>query len=189
MTDFSQPLQSRVAENNQIHSYALLRIAITDPDPELHELYMNHVKNHNESVLTSVFPNSGFDVFIPNDVTFVGEEIASKFVSHKIKAEMLYIALEQPLWSAYYMYPRSSMSKTPLVLANHTGIIDSGYRGEIISALRNLSPVEYQLQKHTRLTQICHPSLCPILVEIVDETALSTTERGTNGFGSTGIVG
>lgn len=189
MTEFSQSLQSRVMENNQIHSYAILRIFIANTTPELYELYSIHVKNHNESVLTSAFPNSGFDIFVPDDVAFAGQDITSKFVSHKIKAEMLYIVPDKTSYSAYYMYPRSSMSKTPLMLANHTGIIDSGYRGELISALRNLSSSDYQLQKHTRLTQICHPSLCPILVEIVDESMLSTTERGAGGFGSTGIVG
>ena len=34
----------------------------------------------------------------------------------------------------YYLYPRSSISKTPLILANSVGIIDSGYRGNIKAA-------------------------------------------------------
>jgi dUTP pyrophosphatase len=178
---------------NKSTPYALLRIAINQSEnPELYDLYTIHVKNHNETTLTVVFPNSGFDLFIPEDVNFVGQDSTAKFVSLKVKAEMMYVtdsSTHSPQYSAYYMYPRSSMSKTPLLLANHTGIVDSGYRGEIIAALRNLSPNEYMLQGRTRLTQICHPSLCPILVEIVDENLLSTTERGSNGFGSTGIVG
>ena len=84
------------------------------------------------------------------------------------------------------MFPRSSISKTPLMLANHTGIIDAGYRGSLIGAFRNVSGEDFQVEKHTRLLQVCHPSLCPIIVELVDESELSTTARGEGGFGSTG---
>jgi len=78
------------------------------------------------------------------------------------------------------------MSKTPLMLANHTGIIDSGYRGELIAALRNLSGSPYELVQETRLTQVCLPSLEAFTVEIVDQDNLSSTARGAGGFGSTG---
>ena len=38
---------------------------------------------------------------------------------------------------AYQIYPRSSLSKYPIMLANHVGIIDSGYRGNLIVAFRS----------------------------------------------------
>ena len=88
--------------------------------------------------------------------------------------------------AGYYSYPRSSISKTPLMLANSVGIIDSGYRGEIIGAFRNLSSSNYTIEKHSRLLQICAPDLRPIHVELVDEPFFNTTERGSGGFGSTG---
>jgi dUTP pyrophosphatase len=71
------------------------------------------------------------------------------------------------------------------MLANHTGIIDSGYRGALIGAFRNMGD-EYVVEKHTRLLQVCHPSLCPIYVVLTNENELSSTERGEGGFGSTG---
>ena len=86
----------------------------------------------------------------------------------------------------YYMYPRSSISKTPLMLANHVGIIDSGYRGNLIGAFRCLDSNPYTIEKHTRLLQVTHPSLCPIYVDMVNESELSNTTRGSGGFGSTG---
>ena len=92
--------------------------------------------------------------------------------------------------SAYYVYPRSSLSKTPLMLSNHTGIIDSGYRGNIKAAFRYLpfsDATSFSTEKHQRLLQICHPSLCKVYVKLVDFSTLSTTERGQGGFGSTGI--
>ena len=45
--------------------------------------------------------------------------------------------------TAYYLYPRSSMgSKTPLRLSNSVGIIDAGYRGNIIGVVDNISDRE-----------------------------------------------
>ena len=72
------------------------------------------------------------------------------------------------------------------MLANHTGIIDSGYRGNLKGAFRSLM-IDYNVVKNTRLLQICHPSLYPIYVIVVNETELSTSERGCGGFGSTGV--
>ena len=76
------------------------------------------------------------------------------------------------------------------MLANHTGVIDSGYRGNLIGAFRALHLPEnnkYTVKQDTRLLQLCHPSLLPFYVIIVDEDKLSTSERGSGGFGSTGI--
>jgi len=74
------------------------------------------------------------------------------------------------------------------MLANSVGIIDSGYRGPIIGAFRNISckPEPYVVEKYSRLLQICAPDLRPIMVELVGENFFETTERGDGGFGSTG---
>jgi dUTPase len=101
----------------------------------------------------------------------------------------------------YYLYPRSSISKTRMRLANSVGIIDSGYRGDIIAAVdtigifgssdiwhiwkETLSPIK----KYDRYFQICSPNLSPFLVHIVEtESELGEpTARGAGGFGSTGL--
>ena len=59
----------------------------------------------------------------------------------------------------YYTYARSSISKTPLLLANNVGIIDSGYRGNLIAMFRNLESDDYTIAKQTRMIQICHSTL------------------------------
>ena len=74
------------------------------------------------------------------------------------------------------------------MLANHVGIIDSGYRGNLIGAFRSFQTNKnYVVDKFTRLLQLCHPSLCPIYVILVEESDLVDTERGSGGFGSTGV--
>lgn len=183
--------------------YAILKLYV-DGDDELKDLYKSHIQKHNDSIITSEYPNSGFDLFFPNDTVF-GGKIDSLMANMKVKAEMRHCNTKHNISkpSPFLLHPRSSISKTPLMLANHTGIIDAGYRGWIIGAFRNLNGCNsigkdcccgkdnsYTVEKHTRLLQICHPSLCPIYVEMVDkEEDLSTTERGEGGFGSTGITG
>jgi len=154
---------------------ATLRLFIEDP--ALKELYKPHVEAHNASMQNDPLPNSGFDIFAPK--TVFDAPFETIMINTGIKCEMRY----GPAPSAFYVFPRSSISKTPLMLANHTGIIDCGYRGSIYGAFRAFKP--YTVEAQTRLLQICHPGLGPIMVEIVD--SLTTSERGENGFGSTGI--
>jgi len=90
---------------------------------------------------------------------------------------------------AYYMMPRSSISKTPLRLANSVGIIDAGYRGKLIAAVDNIDKASvYNVAPDTRLFQICSPDLNVFhKVEIVDTIPGGPTLRGDGGFGSTGL--
>ena len=85
---------------------------------------------------------------------------------------------------SYYLYPRSSLAKTPLRLANSVGIIDAGYRGNICAFVDNIKDEPYRIDQGTRLFQICSSTLEPIEYTIVN--ALSETTRGSGGFGSTG---
>ena len=94
----------------------------------------------------------------------------------------------------YFLYPRSSISKTPLLLANSVGIIDKDYRGNIMAKVVCIIPnyqddlndeKEYSVSAGTRLFQICSRDLSPIQVKIIND--LTETERGEGGFGSTGV--
>jgi len=163
-------------------TFAVLKVAPQTPD--LKQLYQAHIKKHNIDLFASgAFPNAGFDLLVPQDVTVV-PKMKTQMVSMNIKCEMEYMGSNP---CGYFLFPRSSISKTPLMLANHTGIIDAGYRGSIIGAFRNMDPeMGFPVENNTRLLQICHPSLCPIYVVLVEEEELSDTTRGEGGFGSTG---
>ena len=69
-------------------------------------------------------------------------------------------------------------------MANSFGLIDGGYRGEIIAVCDNIKNFEYKLEAGTRLFQIVSSDSSPISYELVDE--LSNSTRGEGGFGSTG---
>lgn len=80
--------------------------------------------------------------------------------------------------------PRSGLSKHGVTVANAPGVVDSGYRGELMVRLTNTSARPYQVFFGDRVAQlliipILHPKVT--LVERLDDT-----ERGANGFGSTG---
>lgn len=170
------------ALSSQFRQFAILKVAVNPNKPDLHDLYKNHVEKHNNSLLNDPFPNSGFDLFVPENKEV--DTIETTMISMDVKCEMLDNGERS---CGYFMFPRSSISKTPLMLANHTGIIDAGYRGNLIGAFRNLFSQPYTVEKQTRLLQVCHPTLCPLYVVLVKEEDLSTTSRGEGGFGSTGV--
>jgi len=171
-------------------NFAILKLGVHIDSPELKEEYLKRIGIHNKMCSTAKFIDSGFDLLVSDEIKFT-EKYTSKFIDMGVKAEMLYCNISDNTItnSAFTIHPRSSISKTNLMLANHTGIIDAGYRGPIIGAFRWLKPKIYDayiVDKYTRLVQVCHPSLCPIYVIMVEEHELSTTERGDGGFGSTG---
>jgi len=81
--------------------------------------------------------DSGLDLYILEDVKInLGE---TKFIDLGIQCEMVETMCDNTLQNvSYYMYPRSSFSKYPFILGNHTGIIDAGYRGNLIAAIKYL---------------------------------------------------
>jgi dUTP pyrophosphatase len=167
---------------------ALLFICVNKENDDLYNKYTECVKHHNNNI-HNPFPNAGFDLFFPEKTAFTSSK--SQFVSMNIKCEMRSYDENSKSWKpiSYYMYPRSSISKTPLMLANSVGVIDSGYRGNIIGAFRNISGDDepFVVEQYTRLLQICAPDLRPIIVQLVDADFFEKTDRGEGGFGSTGL--
>ena len=94
------------------------------------------------------------------------------------------ISCETSKKKPYFLMPRSSISKTPLRLCNSIGLIDAGYRGEIIAAVDNIKHEDFTINSGQRLFQIVAMDGSPLSFELVDE--LSATGRGAGGFGSTG---
>lgn len=95
----------------------------------------------------------------------------------------------------FKLHPRSSIYKKSFRQANCTGIIDTGYRGELGAAVdclgqkygRQTDMLRTTLEKGKRYFQICRADLKPFYVMLVNEQdELPSTERGEGGFGSTG---
>lgn len=172
----------------------VLKICVDSEDEELIAKYRESVDKHN-SESEDIHYNSGFDIFLPESLRVDGEWcLKTRMVDHKLKCEAFMCeGDETDGWelvpTGFYMYPRSSLSKLPLMMSNHVGIIDSGYRGNLIAAVRNMtfpSDAVVEVPQYSRLFQICAPTLCPIHVILVDKEHLSSTFRGEGGFGSSG---
>lgn len=151
----------------------LLNILADSINNKVKEYYMNLECNH--------IGDSGIDLYnfkpIPVDFLNVGT------IDFDIKCEM--INLQTNEYCSYYLVPRSSLSKTPFMMANSVGIIDAGYRGNIMAKIRSFDPNNSSLDEG-KYFQIVAPDLGPIKVNIVGE--LKQTSRGNNGFGSTNAV-
>ena len=190
--------------------YYELKIWVPPELSELKEFYVQARNKHNETVMRVIAGNefncdAGFDLICPNMVCAVAGETTK--MNHRIRCSMSKVEHNivrvgmidgefgvLPTVPAapvgYYLYPRSSTgTKTPLRLANSVGIIDSGYRGDIIAAFDNWKRDDYVVDKGHRVVQLCPPDLSyPIYVLLVDDLqTLGETTRGTGGFGSTGV--
>lgn len=93
------------------------------------------------------------------------------------------IGLEIPEGYVGLVYPRSSISKTGHILANSVGVIDSNYRGSIKVRFKTI-PDCSEYNPGDRVAQLIIMPYPEITFEEVDE--LSSTDRGSGGFGSSG---
>ena len=119
--------------------------------------------------------DAGVDLYILEEtIMFAGET----------KLIKLGICCEPADGKAYYLFPRSSISKTPLRMSNSVGLIDGGYRGEIMASCDNIKDFDCTIKEGQRLFQLVAVDSSPISYKVVEE--LSETTRGDGGFGSTG---
>jgi dUTP pyrophosphatase len=161
--------------------YMFLRIYVQDV--ELKQSYIVAAAKHNSQ--DKEFMNAGFDLLVPDLIQTRVNTINKINMAIVCSAELI-LPNNRKYNTGYYLYPRSSLSKTPLRLANSVGIIDAGYRGNVIGMFD--SQTDYVVSPGERLVQICAPGLIPIYVTIVDEIdeLKMNTERGSGGFGSPG---
>jgi dUTP pyrophosphatase len=125
---------------------------------------------------TATDGNSGFDLMTPRPTLCLAGRVT--FVDFGVQAMTRD-------GSGYFLLPRSSISKTPLRMANSVGLIDPTYRGNLIAALENISNDDFLLTTSSRVVQVALPSLMPFDVHW-SEDKLPETQRGAGGFGSTG---
>ena len=194
----------------------ILKMFVDSDDENLKYTYTNAASNHNNKIIhqTPQHIDAGFDLYAPGNEDDELDQygISTRFfgpgwqdrspvnkLDFKVSCSAQMVTDRGKCFNTgYYMYPRSSLSKTQLRLANSVGIIDAGYRGHLtgmfdvvnIDTIDNDSNIEADFwgKKFDRYVQICAPGLVPILVQIVDtiEELGEETARGGGGFGSTG---
>lgn len=207
-SSFVEKVQNKSAHNEIMY----LSIFVDSDDGDLKRLYIASAENHNNKILQDPhFYDAGFDLFLPkneNDEDIWGDgtrffsrnwvDVPVNKVDFKVKCCAKLYTNGKARYTPFYTYARSSISKTPLRLANNQGIIDAGYRGNLIGMFDCLpagtpndsddKEFDWYMEKYSRLLQICAPGLVPIYVNIVNslEELGPSTSRGEGGFGSTG---
>lgn len=153
------------------------------------QFYTNHSTYHDG--------DCGLDLFCLENVTVPAHSMSCqiplgihvsvaklKCFVHPQTDELCYSYDNNGTRQGFFLFPRSSTgSKTPLRLSNSVGIVDGGYRGELISIVDNVSNKDFTLLKGERYFQICLPTLGPFTCKVVKE--LDNTSRGEGGLGST----
>ena len=138
----------------------------------------NDLKKKYQEYIDTRTEDSGFDLLNPCKVDL----IETTKVNFNVKCAMM----EENNSLPFYLYMRSSLSKTNIRLANSVGIIDKGYRGDICAYFDVLKPDVLEL--YQRPVQLCANDLEFFNVVLVDNfDPFKNTLRGENGFGSTGI--
>ena len=144
-----------------------MKLKIKPFNAEVKQMYKNHGHFHHG--------DAGLDVFIVSQQTISAGDTA---LIH------LQIACEPDNEQPYLLMPRSSIAKTPLRLCNSIGLIDGGYRGEIMACCDNIRDQLYSVQRGQRLFQLVACDSSSITYSI--KTDLNESSRGSGGFGSTG---
>jgi dUTP pyrophosphatase len=146
------------------------------------DLYENHNTYHKG--------DAGLDLFVVEDTTILPGETVLVDMGIQCQSRSFDSCVWHWLRGNFYKYhsyllmPRSSISKTPLLMRNSVGLIDAGYLGNIKAPLYNTSSEPFYLKRGQRYVQLVNGDLSPVSMEIVSEHR--STTRGSGGFGSTG---
>jgi dUTP pyrophosphatase len=170
-------------------NFMYLKIFVDSNDDDLKKTYVRAANNHHTKLVNNINNfDAGFDLFSPETIHLNDSKVNK--LDYHIKCSAKIHKNDISYNTGYYMYPRSSISKSNVRLANNVGIIDSGYRGNLMGMFDVVYPTNVNvINKFERHLQICAPGLIPIIVELVDriEDLGEETSRGNGGFGSTGI--
>lgn len=136
--------------------------------------------------------DSGVDIRFAADCT-IPPMGATSGLPYMIDLQVRVRCVSWGVCAPYTIVPRSRIGKTPLSLANSIGIIDAGYTGNLMVAVRNHGEADYTVLRGESLFQLVTPGLSPVAVRVVspDDPAFAAgaSVRGHGGFGSTGAAG
>ncbi len=121
---------------------------------------------------------AGFDLYGVNE-----EDVTIK--AHETVLIKTGLSMEIPTGYAGLIFARSGLAtKKGLAPANCVGVVDADYRGEVMVALHNHTNEDKTIEAFERIAQMIIMPYLKVDFEEVEE--LTDTERGQNGFGSTG---
>ncbi|KAH8582352.1 deoxyuridinetriphosphatase [Cryptosporidium sp. chipmunk genotype I] len=150
-----------------------MHLSLLPLSPVAEELYKSHTTFHDG--------DSGLDLFIIEDQVIKAGETAYIKLGFKAAAHT-----DEGKPVSYLLFARSSISKSPIRLCNSVGLIDAGYRGELMAPVDNIKNFDFEVKKGERYFQLVSFNGEKISLSIVNE--LDKTTRGEGGFGSTDLL-
>ena len=200
--DNSEVVQGRKDVMKIIDKYGsvmVLFLFVDNDDETLKQKYREAAKKNNSQLVddNEQHYDSGFNLLVPEEL------MRAKKIDHRVKCMAYKVDNHGQFNTGYYLYPRSSISKTNYRMANSVGIIDSGYRGNLIAKLDMIDETSHNynylvevagnnhenpIEQYSSMFQICSPTLSPVYVVFQEmiEGLGEKTSRGEGGFGSTG---
>lgn len=141
------------------------------------------IKIHMDNGCEDLFPRKAHE----DDAAFdLRSRVDAVIPSGKITLVPTGVFMELPVGYEAQVRPRSGLAlKHGITVLNTPGTIDAGYRGEVGIILINAGPADFTVARGDRIAQMVVQKLAD--VELVAAEQLSDTNRGTGGFGSTGI--
>jgi dUTP pyrophosphatase len=145
------------------------------------ELYENHSTFH--------AGDAGLDLFVLEDLMIPGGE--TKLVDFGVTCQSKSLSWCPFKWirgkfynyHSYFLMPRSSICKTPLIMRNSVGLIDSAYTGNLKAAFYNTSSEPFYMTRGQRYVQLVNGDLSEARFTLTNSQR--ETSRGQGGFGST----
>lgn len=151
------------------------------PDEGFADMYKVAANTYNAKAYAD--RDAGFDLFC-SQTTILPQAAAQKLDQNCVAA---FYDTNRGIFRAYWLLPRSSISKLFLRMSNSLGLIDAGYRGKIIAPVDNIRIGNCEIVNGQRIFQLASPELLPWdEIRIVTEIPGGETLRGSGGFGSTG---
>ena len=141
------------------------------------------IKIHMDNGCEDLFPRKAHE----DDAAFdLRSRVDAVIPSGKITLVPTGVFMELPVGYEAQVRPRSGLAlKHGITVLNTPGTIDAGYRGEVGVILINAGPADFTVARGDRIAQMVVQKLAD--VELVAAEQLSDTNRGTGGFGSTGV--
>lgn len=132
--------------------------------------------------LKATLYSNGYDLYVHRVETLEENPSVLKYYTG--------LAFQIPVGCVGLLFPRSSVCKYPLSMANSVAVIDSDYRGEVMAMFRvhklelgNLSNKRYNVgERFVQLVIVKQPN-----IYMMESEKLTDTLRGTGGVGSTGL--
>jgi dUTP pyrophosphatase len=138
-------------------------------------------KSHHE---TAIIPSRAGKDEVGFDLTII-EKV--KDLSDNTAMYDTFISVQPPDGVYFEIVPRSSLSKTGYILTNSIGIIDPSYRGTLKIVLTKIDSSKPDIELPNTRFQLIPRTFISNMFETKTVTELSTTTRGSDGFGSTDV--